>query len=71
MPESELNELRASSSYADPVIQRAAELEERLLVTVEALKEHHTMPEIMKPLSMAAIIVDITETINREWLCNA
>lgn len=64
----ELSGLRASSPIADPVIQRAAELEERLRRTLQALNEYHELPDIMKQLAWQAIVVDIEGTLNREWL---
>lgn len=68
MDAAELEELRASSTYADPVIQRAVELEERLRVTIKQIRETQDMPPVMQRVGFAAICVDIDGTVNRDWL---
>ena len=64
----ELDELRASSIYAEPVIQRAIELDERLRLTAERIAENLSMPPVMQKAGWAAIRIDIESTVSREWL---
>lgn len=65
---SELNELRASSRYADALIRRAIELEARLRLSVARIQETQAMSSVMHRASLSAICVDIEGTVNRDWL---
>ena len=49
-------------------LQRINELEDRLRVVAEALYEIGMGPEILRPLSMSALRVDIRGTLERQWI---